>query len=750
MRHPPGRLDFRLAMTEPNAPEPTEDALEEFQRGLHSQGIRRLPSMTLPNDLLTRGVAHLEHAHRLDAHVELGERPAIFYRVPENVSASDLEGDQFMLAPYGWEMDFGSALTLSLLSRGSRWLGRAVIPRAALVPAFDQAQVDCVLVRKNVPIARLVIDFASKEASARLYRDNLDKVRTHEAVVLDDVALFWEVTRHMKAVVERFGLRPSDLLSLGWIEVYSHALNRVARIVQEIKLLPTLAAPSDAPKHYVRLAHLLRRSPELSISDLLGAVAATYAESHADFIDLRSQSWHDLAHELAGDHSALCMLAPAVADLYLTSSDVTKSGTRLAKLDGCDRIKHHEIHPDSFPESCAPDDYWRRVLSPLVEWGVAVRANDFPADLAPSSTLWSTMPRAEDVESVRTSARSLLEEAVAERKWTIPPDALLELPYGPFSEMQLTESKGTFEFVLRTRLGEVSCGALNPHDSSMWWEALHGLPEAMEHAGCADALYLLICATVRDFLVVEERERVFAQETKAKPWTRSGRNDPGTPRVVYLPRVRYVANPDLTQCRQNLGHVHTELRAHPVRPHLRRCHSPSTEQLFLAQRYGMEVPQGFTFVRPHDRGKAARDTIYRSRSALQCLYEVQGKNPPNQRRNAWFDFERDVHQMMAGLGFIVQHIGASGRGDRGVDVYATKGVDLELVSWVIQCKCYDKARKIGPNLIRELVGTLAEYPRGTRGMLVTTSAFSREARALAERHDVRLIDGTEFIARVRD
>jgi len=101
---------------------------------------------------------------------------------------------------------------------------------------------------------------------------------------------------------------------------------------------------------------------------------------------------------------------------------------------------------------------------------------------------------------------------------------------------------------------------------------------------------------------------------------------------------------------------------------------------------------------------------------------------------------------MQRLGFSVDHVSASRRGDEGVDVYATKGADFERVSWIIQCKCYSSKNKIGPHIIRELVGTLAEYPQGTRGMVVTSSSFSGDAATVARRHDIRLVDGLEFVS----
>lgn len=110
----------------------------------------------------------------------------------------------------------------------------------------------------------------------------------------------------------------------------------------------------------------------------------------------------------------------------------------------------------------------------------------------------------------------------------------------------------------------------------------------------------------------------------------------------------------------------------------------------------------------------------------------------------WFAFERDVKHLMERLGFTVQHVAAARSGDRGVDLYATKGTDFDLVNWVVQCKCYHPRRSVGPAIVRELVGALAAYPKGTRGMLVTTSSFTPEADAVASEHQVRLVNGAEF------
>jgi len=295
--------------------------------------------------------------------------------------------------------------------------------------------------------------------------------------------------------------------------------------------------------------------------------------------------------------------------------------------------------------------------------------------------------------------------------------------------------------VARSERGEFSLIVLNLKERAIWFDVILGLSPERANSGLS-ALGLLLSAIVRDFFVVETRQRVFAvTHKKHLPINRLRHEGPIT---VYLPRVKYVASPDLTRCRSELGHQ--ERRAHFVQAHLRRAGSASAHQLILASRYGFDVPQGHTFVRPHDRGGKKRDIIYRSRSALHCLYRaVPSKSDIPQEATEWFRFEKDVQALMERLGFEVEHVAASRRGDQGVDVYARKGVDLEEICWVIQCKCYAPKHRVGPGAVRELLGTLQGYPSGTRGMLVTTSSFSSGARVQAKAANIRLIDGDEFI-----
>src|SRR5262249_11103838 len=142
-------------------------------------------------------------------------------------------------------------------------------------------------------------------------------------------------------------------------------------------------------------------------------------------------------------------------------------------------------------------------------------------------------------------------------------------------------------------------------------DLLAGRPEVQA------ASRLLMAALVRDFWVIEERHSVFdvkiERALSGKPGVRS--------RVVYLPRVRYVSS-GMNVGRLSQGLESTARESHYVRSFFRKVDTPSPLQLEIANRQNIQVPPGHTYVRAHYRGGGEAQTIYRSRSALNLLYDI--------------------------------------------------------------------------------------------------------------------------------
>jgi len=137
-------------------------------------------------------------------------------------------------------------------------------------------------------------------------------------------------------------------------------------------------------------------------------------------------------------------------------------------------------------------------------------------------------------------------------------------------------------------------------------------------AAYAGSEYAFVAALVRDFMVCEERERYYT----ATPLRRTRRTSQAAEHIVvrYLPRfkVHYIGLRE-----GEFRERKSEVVGHHVSGHLRRCRMASPSQIALAGEFSVTVPEGFTFVQPHNRGAHTR-VLYRSRSAVELVYGYAG------------------------------------------------------------------------------------------------------------------------------
>ena len=75
--------------------------------------------------------------------------------------------------------------------------------------------------------------------------------------------------------------------------------------------------------------------------------------------------------------------------------------------------------------------------------------------------------------------------------------------------------------------------------------------------------------------------------------------------------------------------------------------------------------------------------------------------------------------------------------DGGKDILASMKTDIGEILCLVDTKKYRRDRKIGVGMVRTLYGTLADY-QATSAMLVTTSSYSPDARAMQEKHKYQL------------
>jgi hypothetical protein len=414
------------------------------------------------------------------------------------------------------------------------------------------------------------------------------------------------------------------------------------------------------------------------------------------------------------------------------------------------------LNPAGFPierdELAA--DYWTQKRPKIACSATAYLApDDFPANLKQVEDGWDAEKVAIDAATAERTITDLLGEAWALRQWTIPPRAYVELRVGPFIGVEVTEVASEVYFVWRTASHHYCLTSVSPEDQRFDDDWPMAGPEVRGRS-IELAVRLLVAAMVRDFWVTEERQKVFEIATRRRMGS-SLREGKSTNRVVYLPRIRY-ASSGLTFDRLAEG-LHYSVRArHYVRPFFRKVGTPSPLQLEIARRDHVTVPAGSTYVRGHYRGGgAAGSVVYRSRSAMNLLYEtIEAPVTATSDRplsDDWFEFERAVAFLLENhLGFSIIHRAPRGKGDNGVDILATKIANDKSELWIVQCKCYSERNPVGPAIVREVLGAIADAIREenqvVRGMIVTTGRFTGDALRLAAKHGIQTTDGDDLSA----
>lgn len=113
------------------------------------------------------------------------------------------------------------------------------------------------------------------------------------------------------------------------------------------------------------------------------------------------------------------------------------------------------------------------------------------------------------------------------------------------------------------------------------------------------------------------------------------------------------------------------------------------------------------------------------------------------RQLHWHDFERLVGEAYRRKGFTVVEKGGNSP-DGGVDLVLRKNGQ----TFLVQCKHW-KQMKVGVRVVRELFGVLtAEGAAG--GVVITSGAFTQEARNFARGKALKLVDGKELQAMIAE
>jgi len=100
------------------------------------------------------------------------------------------------------------------------------------------------------------------------------------------------------------------------------------------------------------------------------------------------------------------------------------------------------------------------------------------------------------------------------------------------------------------------------------------------------------------------------------------------------------------------------------------------------------------------------------------------------------DFEKLIGRLLVSMGLDVQVTKQTG--DGGVDLLACSSEPITGGLFVVQCKRY--CGTVGEPVLRDLYGVMHHH-RASKGILITTSSFTQQARNFAKGKPIDLVDG---------
>ncbi len=688
------------------------------------------------------------------------EEPTVYVRVDRRVATLSKRERPVHVLPWGWDETLGGVFSITF-SFGSAARGIAI----ALLPMSEEpvsrlrgGDFAVVLLHQGRCAAAFRVRTRSEGARTSLWEENIDRLEAHRVeLVITDAAL---LTARSRITSDEF-IPVHDQVRVGWATTLTDCVWQLTNACKACSRLSQGGQRPHASRKHVMVFNA-GVDADWELAGLVRAVEAGAVPNAKHFIrffflkETDDAGRVDAASEL---DDAFFNLLRLLREYFVLSGPWARRGRALPSLENFDLVPH-DLGALELPEGYAASDFWPSAeilgMPAALRIGRMLGKQSVPFPQEEAATWLDRMPTTDDIEDAHRLTAALLGEAVEAKQWTIPQNAVVQMPIGPFTLLELNEHPhGDVDIVLRDDTGRAAIAYVEPRSAHVTLQLMPFFGDSSAPDGGYSrsvrgeaAIGLLLAALVRDFWVTEERQAVFAR----RAFTPRGHRENAAqtePLVVYLPRIRYER--ELGGAQQRLQRdTPSAATRHSVRAHLRRAAAPSNRQLFLARLHGVDIPAGYTFVSPHERGgQNERRVIYRSRSALQLLStEVVEFTDEFHAQRDWFAFEREIKRLLEVRSFRVEHTAASRAGDGGVDLFATKGDGLETVNWVIQAKYYANHRTVGVAVIRELVGTLEEYPRGTRAMVVATCRFSSDARVLAAKHAILLLGEAELIESV--
>ncbi|MBV9500002.1 MAG: restriction endonuclease [Acidobacteriaceae bacterium] len=112
------------------------------------------------------------------------------------------------------------------------------------------------------------------------------------------------------------------------------------------------------------------------------------------------------------------------------------------------------------------------------------------------------------------------------------------------------------------------------------------------------------------------------------------------------------------------------------------------------------------------------------------------------------EFERLIVDLLNNIGFTAATTKASG--DGGIDVEATLDRPIVGGRYLFQCKRLAPEALVGSPTVREFYGALVADRKAVKGVFITTSGYTAQARDFAQNLPIELIDGEQLVQLMSD
>ena len=266
---------------------------------------------------------------------------------------------------------------------------------------------------------------------------------------------------------------------------------------------------------------------------------------------------------------------------------------------------------------------------------------------------------------------------------------------------------------------------------------------------CLEDIYLKLATCIRDAKVLIERDSTMQFRGRRTP---QGCNTKST-YEIYFPRVRYRRNPSKEQLRKEKNFFNESRKFSGTRrQHVRRLvagYKADKKQLLLAKQMDFYVPEGHTYVKASTWGDnmTKREVRYRN-TALNGIFYFDTKEMSEAQkinRLSSAGFEEYCSKHLQKLGYEIKY---RRNYDGGIDIRAVKILDnMEAEDLLVQCKHWNYP--VPPGAIRDFKTAcdLEESKNNKKFVFMTSSKFSPGAVELADKFNIILIDGEQFINR---